>query len=383
MCDEGLTMIEADTIDRLVRLKPDGLPVLSMYVNIDAADFRKLDSQVWSLLDQVRPLADDESLDRESRLSVRQDIKQIEDAARHERWDPGSMGIFSSSRRGVFEQVALPRAVHDKIVVDATPYVRPMLAVLDEYHRACGVLTGKGPTRVWELYQNEMREATAFQDPSLRKPNYAVWRAEHRIHNRANELAKRHFRRTAEVLEQMYRAGAFELLVVGSHDHEVPTVVEFLPLELRNRVAGTFTIDASAILGDIKFEAQSILDRYERDEETRLVSDTLQRNAMGGLAAVGLSDCLWAGSLSAVQSLMIQEGAVVPGVICDQSGWLAESGETCPLCGNPTRAVPDVTDELVTAVIEDGGSIEHVTAETELANLVTAAQLRLPLPPRP
>jgi hypothetical protein len=377
-------MIEAETIDRLVRLKPDGLPVLSMYVNVDGAARRNLDSQVTSLLDQVRPLTEDYSLDREARLSMREDIEQVELAARLQRWRPGAMGIFSSSRRGVFEEISLPRGVPDGVVVDSTPWVRPMLAVLDEYHRTCVVMISKGTTRVWELFQDEMREATAFRDPTLRKPNYAAGRTENRIHNRADELAKRHYRRTVEVLDQMFRAGGFDLLVIGGQEHEVPIFLEFLPRDVRSRLAGTFVIDgASATLGDVRAGAESVLERYERDEERRLVSDTIERHAMGGLAAVGLSDCLWAGSVSAVGLLLIQEDAAAPGVVCEESGWLAESGKTCPLCAGPTRPVPDVTDELVTAVIEDGGSIKHVQAETDLAKLIVAAQLRFPLPPRP
>jgi peptide subunit release factor 1 (eRF1) len=181
----------------------------------------------------------------------------------------------------------------------------------------------------------------------------------------------------------MLRAGEFELLVNGGQEHEIPAFVEFLPRELSTRVAGTFSIDGSAILGDIKSRAQGVLDRYERDEEAAMVADILDRNAMGGLATVGLTDCLWAGSVSAVQTLLVQEGAVVGGVACDQSDWLAESGQICPIDGSQTRYVPDVIDELVTSVIEAGGSIEHVQAETELADLLVAAQLRFPLPPRP
>jgi hypothetical protein len=376
-------MIEADTIDRLVRLKPNGLPVLSMYVNIDPVDHMANDMAVHSLLDRIRPLAHDESLDREARLSVREDIEQIELAARRERWNPGSIGIFSSSRQGVFEEVALPRLVHEQVVVDATPFVRPMLAVLDEYHRACVVLISKGSARAWELYQNEMREATAFHDLTLRKPNYAVWRAENRIHHRKDELAKRHYRRTVDVLEQMFRSGGYDLLVVAGREHEIPAFVEFLPYELGLRLAGSFAIDDSALLGDIKAEAQAVLDRYERDEETRMVAEVLDRAAMGGLATTGLTDCLWAGSVSAVQLLLVQEAAALPGVVCDESGLLALSGDICPESGNPTRPVPDIIDELVTRVVDDGGAIEHVQAETALTDHVVAARLRFPLPPRP
>ncbi|MGW2191717.1 hypothetical protein ACWCSH_05130, partial [Streptosporangium sp. NPDC001682] len=86
---------------------------------------------------------------------------------------------------------------------------------------------------------------------------------------------------------------------------------------------------------------------------------------------------------AAIDTLLIQDGAEVPGVLCDESGWLARSGQTCPLCGGATRQVPDVLDELTETVINEGGSVEHVAVDTQLKDHVTAAALRFPLPPRP
>jgi peptide chain release factor subunit 1 len=40
-------------------------------------------------------------------------------------------------------------------------------------------------------------------------------------------------------------------------------------------------------------------------------------------------------------------------------------------------------DELVEVVIDEGGSIEHVYADTVLKECVVAAALRFPLPPEP
>jgi peptide chain release factor subunit 1 len=42
-----------------------------------------------------------------------------------------------------------------------------------------------------------------------------------------------------------------------------------------------------------------------------------------------------------------------------------------------------VIDELVEAVIDEGGSIHHVRADTELREQLTAARLRFALPPIP
>jgi hypothetical protein len=62
---------------------------------------------------------------------------------------------------------------------------------------------------------------------------------------------------------------------------------------------------------------------------------------------------------------------------------LALSGDTCPLCGRPVRRAPDILDELVQGVMNESGSIEHVSADTVLKQHLTAASLRFPLPPKP
>ena len=191
-------------------------------------------------------------------------------------------------------------------------------------------------------------------------------------------------RKVATVLDDLYRAGRFELLVVGGHDHEVPVFQEFLPHRLRGSVAGTFTIDPhTATIADIRASASEVLDQYERNEERQLVAAVFGKEASGGNAAVGLERCLWAGSVAAIQRLFVPENATAAGVVCDQSGWLAESGDTCIICGQPTRKTDDVIDELAQAVIDTGGTVEHVIADTPLRDHVAAADIRFPLPPMP
>jgi peptide chain release factor subunit 1 len=113
------------------------------------------------------------------------------------------------------------------------------------------------------------------------------------------------------------------------------------------------------------------------------VAEVLEKQAAGGLAAVGLEPCLWAGSVSAIGRLLVHDEATAPGVVCEQSGWLGETSDTCPICGEPTRKSEDVIDELAQAVIDAGGTVEHVFADTPLTEHLVAADLRFPLPPRP
>jgi peptide chain release factor subunit 1 len=388
-------MIAAQTIDRVTHFSGGDLPVVSVYLGLDAdrRDLRSLSTRVSSLLNEVRPMTKDASLSREARLSLRGDLERIETEMVEARPNPGAVAIFSCSGRDFYEEIELPRRVRDRIQVDATPWVRPLLAVLDEFHRTCVLIVDRDTARLWELYAGEISELGQVTEqknledmPPFRKPDYGGWGGyeERGVHNKSGELAKKHFRRVATMLDDLRRRGRFELLVVGGHEHEIPVFQEFLPHSLRGCVAGTFTVDPNtATIADIRANAEAIVDRYERDEEQRWVSELLEKAAAGGLAAIGLEPCLWAGSVAAIGRLLVHDDVTASGVVCDQSGWLAETGDTCPICGEATRKTEDAVDELSQAVIDAGGTVEHVFAETPLREHLVAADLRFPLPPRP
>src|SRR5258708_27704800 len=105
------------------------------------------------------------------------------------------------------------------------------------------------------------------------------------------------------------------MLMMGGRDYEIPEFLQSLPLDLRERVAGTSSVDpATAPLAEILRSVGSILQGYQREHDQRLVSRVLEKAAMGGPAALGLESCLWAGSVTAINTLLVQDGVNLPGV---------------------------------------------------------------------
>jgi hypothetical protein len=373
----------AETIERIEHLRGDGLPIVSAYLAVHPGpEGRKmLRSEADSLLHQVRPLANDRKLEHATRLSLREDIGRIADLVEGESFKAGSLAIFSCSGAGVFEVIGLPRAVRERITVDEIPATRPMLAVLDEYYRCCAVVVDRETAHAWELYLGEVLDLGAL--PGARRGiGHAV--NERRNDHRLEELEKRHFREVAAGLEELFRRRTYDVLVAGGHEDELPRFLQLLSRRLRDLVVGTFAVDHHSVKpAAAREQAEAILDRYELDEHRRMVAEVLETAAAGGAAAIGLESCLWAASVRAVQALYPQEGASSPGVVCDESRWFGLRGETCPVCGRETRRAPDVIEELVEAVIDDGGSIHHVPADAGLGERLVAASLRFQLPPPP
>jgi peptide subunit release factor 1 (eRF1) len=380
-------MITAETVNRILQLNGDGLPLMSVYLQapVDPGERGGLLGRLNGVLDEVEPMSKDKSVDRATRLSLRGDMERMREAIKTEHWRPGTVVFFSCSARDLFEAVQLPRAVRDRVVLEDTPWVRPMLAVLEEYTRCCVAVVDRARAKVWELFGDEIEPARSLSDRKLRKPNYAANMAEDRMHDKAEELAKKHYRRAAAELAELFQADGYDLLAVGGHRFEVPHFLDALPRDLRERVAGTFTVDPHvADLGEIKQNAADIVARSVRDVDLRLVGEVLERAAMGrGYGVLGVADCLWAATAQAVETLLVQDGAMVAGMVCTNCGWLGLSGQTCPLCEHSTRPTEDILDELAQAVIDESGSVRHVEADTDIKEHQAAASLRFPLPPMP
>jgi peptide chain release factor subunit 1 len=89
------------------------------------------------------------------------------------------------------------------------------------------------------------------------------------VHNKVEELAKRHYRRVATTLNDCLPDRGFRPAGVGGHPHEVSNFIDFLPRDLRDRIAGTFTIDAKPPRRPMCAQREAIMDRYEQDEERK------------------------------------------------------------------------------------------------------------------
>jgi peptide chain release factor subunit 1 len=400
-------MIDTQALNDLLRVRPDARPVVSLYavVPTDPKDHKGLRSRVNGLLDELDPLAEDESLDREARLSIRDDIEKLRRAVLEEHWKPHGIGLFSSSARGMFEAVELPNEPHDRVLVDATPWVRPIAAVMDKVTRACVVTLDRGEAVFWEYQIDTLDQIEEIKDPVLRDADYTGGRwggRENVTHHKVEELAKKHFRRVVDRLEQLFfpeldheaqyqtvvdgrpvSADRYDVLVVAEHGDRAPGFRDELPDRLRDKVVGTFTDPSVNDRGALKGEVTAVLENWERERERQLFEHILEIEAMHGFGVTGLHGCLWAASSKAIETLLLRESDEAPGVVCDVCGWLGESGDICPISGDRLRHAPDIVDQLLQSVLRDGGEVRALEEGIGPDGRTPAAHLRFPLPPEP
>ncbi len=400
-------MTTVQSLNELIHVDAGGGPIVSLYavVPVDPKARQGLRSRINGLLDELDPVAEDQNLERTARLSIREDVERLRRAVSEEHWKPPGIGLFASSARNLFAEVELATEPRDRVLVDATPWVRPIAALLDKAYRACVVTLDRGRAVLWEYQLDHIEQVEEIEDRVLRDANFTGGRwggRENTTHNKVEELAKKHYRHVADRLEQLFfpegdhavqygtevegrrrPVGRFDVLVVGEHGDQSDGFVDELPDRLREKLAGTFTDPSLDDRGALKEQADQVLDRWERDREKQQVDHVVEIEAMGGFGATGLPKCLWAASSKAIETLLLRNTDETPGVVCDVCGWLGEKGVTCPVSGDRLRHVPDVVDQLLQSVLRDGGRV-HTLEDGVVPDARTpAAHLRFPLPPQP
>ncbi len=99
-----------------------------------------------------------------------------------------------------------------------------------------------------------------------------------------------------------------------------------------------------------------------------------------GPAAIGLAACLAAVNAGAVAALVVPCDGLVPGYECGRCGALSLDADSCPDWGTAALPVPDLIEEMVSRILEDGGEVA-VVCDGSVPSTPVAARLHVPVPP--
>jgi peptide subunit release factor 1 (eRF1) len=296
-------------------------------------------------------------------------------------WLGRTMAIFACAELDLLEVISLPGPSGDRAVVAAKPYIRPLLAsvqrhppyqvaVIDTRHAWLLAVAGD------EI--DMLAERTGREVPSTR---FAGWYGleAYRIEQRIMELSKKHYRDTISVLTELTSPP----LVLGGHETQISQFTAMLPQPVRQRVAGSFSVDLqTATPARVRELSAPVIADWARAGEAQLVNDLLAEPP-GTAVTTSLDQCLAAVRSRAVSQLVLADDEMVPGCVCDDCGTLGAGlsiGDASCDCPDPAaacRPVSDVLDELTSQAL-DGGS--EVTAVRD-APFAAAARLRFPAAP--
>jgi len=162
----------ADVLARLTRVDAGGHPVVSCYLKLEPRDRTrgkyqiKVKNRVKAAIQGLSRLG----LDRPDVEAVHRDLNRIQQFLRSPSNLPATQGVavFACEAIELFETVALPVVHRSRLAIDASPLVRELASVEEEFGRLLTVVLDRTSARFFEVTAFQTRELPGLRAESTR-----------------------------------------------------------------------------------------------------------------------------------------------------------------------------------------------------------------------
>ncbi|HEX3621580.1 MAG TPA: hypothetical protein VHT97_04615 [Acidimicrobiales bacterium] len=346
--------IPESRIRDLAAFKGVDAPVTSLYLDVDGR--RRIRSRDCELaLDRlIRPVREREQ--HAGHASVCADLKRIEDHVRGgiDRSRVRGVAFFACDAHDFWEVVELAVPVADRLVVNHTPYVRALEAVVARHARFAVLLVDRQRARLLLFHQGELVEKLAHAESLPRHDDDGGRLGKDQVAGHAAEAAHRQLRHAAAATFAFFGDEGFDhLILCGAEDVTAEVERELHPY-LRERIAARVALAVHCGDDDIREAAATVEVDVERARDAALVDRLRQAVGTGSAGVAGLAGVLDALVARRVDTLLVSEGFEAPGWRCADCAWVGILGRRCPVCGNTMYEVADVVEDAVEEALAQG-----------------------------
>jgi peptide chain release factor subunit 1 len=373
-------------LERLREVEAGPHRVVTCYLKLEPRD-RSRNKYLIKLKNRVREVTaalPRLGLERAVQAEVERDLTRIQQyfATPANLPDTQGVAIFASGPAGLFEVMPLPVVYRSRLAVDATPLVRELASIDDEFGRLLTVVLDRTSARFFEVTAWATRELTGLRADSTRGKKFhgdqngpGNW-GEHTYNNRIRQEKQRHLDAIARELFALDRANPARGIVVAAPGPEAQALEPFLHNYVVERLLGTARLNPKeATLASVHGVTLAVREAWERAAERHLVRDMTEAVG-GGWAVNGMTATLRALSRGQARALLVHADAGQPGFRCGTSGRLALTERDCRGEGEPIPVL-DVVDDAIEEALRQGVDV-NVVYEPEAQDAIDglAALLR-------
>ena len=273
-----------------------------------------------------------------------------------------TLAIFASHKHNFLKYVLLPIEVNNSLIVDSSPYIRPLARIQDEWESFTLILLNSNYAKISSVSLGSVDREKNLSSNIMNK-------------HRKGGMSQARFQRLrkgaihtffSEVEEALEKIADKQIVLAGPGQAKLQ-FQDMLSKHLAKRIVEVIDIDIDDEQQLLKESARLISKREEQkshDVVQQLKSEILK----DGLAAYGSDDTLQAVKNGQVELLIVEKDYKLKGCLCEHCQLLkVGSVKNCPNCGGSTSQV-DVIEEILEFGKRTGAEIEF-TDDEEISRL--------------
>jgi peptide subunit release factor 1 (eRF1) len=342
----------------LAAVHPDEGRVLSVFLNLDPTEFATPSARSSAVTSVMTAAAQKveakEGLSHDERMALRDDVERVRDVLLSDVAANGTraIAVYACGPADLLEIVRLRRPVENKVVLDRTAFVEPLvLHGTDEQWLV--ILTNRRAARLFVGPGDALEETDRFVDDVHSEYEKLGW-SPSRYQRSAEKEVRDHLTNAAELAFNVFKHRGLDRVIIGAPEGLLGEFKAKLHSYLRERIIGKIAVDVeNASLDDVNGATRPVIEAHVRQCEREALDRLAQGVGTGGRGAAGIAEVLEALNQARVETLLISENFKASGRVDFQAGLLLppESDEGEPVDDIVEPAIEKAIEQSATAMV--------------------------------
>ena len=279
-----------------------------------------------------------------------------------------SLAIFASNINNFFKVYKLGMPLENLLIVDTSPYIRPLARLVDEYEPFGLILLDSHRVKIYIVYSGIVgyqKEKPIDIINKHKKGGMSQARFQ-----RLRKGAIDHFLKDiSDDIEKLFLKEQVARIIIAGPGNAKTMFNNILPPNIKSKVIDIIDMDFDEAEGRLISKAKKIALQDEKETSEKNMNILMDEILKNGLAVHGFRDTMDAAVNGQVELLFINKGYQIRGWICEKCQ-IVDSGvkDKCPYCGSRTSEV-DVIEEIIEFAQRTDTTIEFVEDDLRLAKL--------------
>ena len=341
---------------------------VSLYLNVDPM-FNARGDYMVHFKNMIKNAI--EKLDKSVYKAVKDDIEKIESyVVSNKRMLRKGIVLISSSGSAFWKEYSLNVPVKNELIVDKTPYAKPLMDILDNYQKYVVLLVDKESARIFAVHLGEIVEYGEVHTPAIPgKHKKGGWFALSQNHyeRHIDFHIGIHLKDVVEKLESFMSGEYIGRLIIGGSDEAISIIKGMLHKTILDKVIGYAKVEMFAKPDEVLKRVEPIVSAYEKKKEEEEVENLIARTLKNENAVLGLDNVVNALQEQRVMKLVFAKDYKASGYNCSSCGSLSvQKIDPCPLCNGKMESVDYMVDLVGQKAIQQSALIEVVSESKKL-----------------
>ena len=273
-----------------------------------------------------------------------------------------NVAIFASYKHNFLKFIELDIQLENLLIVDSSPYIRPLARIIDEWESFSLVLINSNSAKIFSISMGKIDDTKKLSADIMNKHKKGGW-----SQARFNRLRKGSVNKFInDVIEALSDRIEKQIIVAGPGITK-KKFIEMLPKNISDKVVDVIDISIDDE-NELLKESFYLISEKEKRKSHEAVNQLKAEILKDGLAVFGIDETLKAVKNGQVELLIIEKNFKLRGWICENCQLVCEGvNSNCPYCGNKTSEI-DVLEEILEFAERTDAEIEF-TDDEEISNL--------------